>query len=189
MGLDFDRLFPNKFLKAGEFDGRAVTLTIASVALETLVPASPGKKGEKTKKTETKAIVHFKETPKWLALNKTNALCLKAMWGRDTGAWVGKRVTLFPDMIQQFEGRDIAIRVKGSPDIAGPVTFTLRLARKTPREITLERTGKGAASAPPPPAAAEPSSPPEPQFDEPPEDMRLPGEAPPDDYSPPGGAA
>lgn len=184
MGLDFDRLFPNQFLKAGEFDGRAVTLTIASVALETLVPASPGKKGEK--KTEQKAIVRFKETPKWLSLNKTNALCLKAMFGRDTGAWVGRRVTLFPDMIQQFEGRDIAIRVKGSPDLAGPVTFTLRLARKAPKLITLERTGKGGSA---PAALPEPPAP-EPMPDEPPADVRLPGEPPPPtDADAPGGAA
>jgi hypothetical protein len=136
--MDFDKLFPNRFLKAGEFQGRDVTMTIASVALEEM----DGVKGK-----ETKAIVSFKERPKQLVLNKTNALCLKAMFGRETNAWVGKRVTMWPAPIQ-FEDHDLAIRFRGSPDLEAPVTFELKLARKKPRPMTMQKTVVGAAPAP-----------------------------------------
>ncbi len=46
-------------------------------------------------------------------LNRTNGECLKAMFGRDTGEWIGKRVTLYP---AEYQG-ETAIRVKGSPDM------------------------------------------------------------------------
>lgn len=141
--MDFDKLFPNRFLKAGEFQGRDITMTIAAVKLEEL----EGAKGK-----ETKAIVSFKERPKQLVLNKTNGLSLRAMFGRETDNWVGKRVTFYPAEIK-FEDNDLAIRVRGSPDIAAPVTFELKLARKKPRSVTLQKTG-----APPPKPAPTPPS-------------------------------
>ena len=139
--MDFDKLFPARFLKAGEFAGKDVTLTIAGVRLEEL---------ESQKGKETKAIVGFRETKKQLVLNKTNALCVRAMFGRETDAWVGKRVTFYPAAIQ-FQDSDLAIRVRGSPDLKAPVTFELKLPRKQPKSTTLLPTKAGAN---PPPAAA-----------------------------------
>jgi hypothetical protein len=136
--MDFDKLFPGRFLKAGQFGGRDVTMTIAKIVLEEM----DGVKGK-----ETKAIASFRERPLQLVLNKTNALSLKAMFGRETDQWVGKRVTFFPAKIQ-FEDHDIAIRVRGSPDIAANVTFELKLARKKPRSVTLLKTAVGQASTP-----------------------------------------
>jgi hypothetical protein len=157
--MDFDKLYPGQFLKAGMFSGRDVTLTIASVKLDEL----EGRKGK-----EMKGIISFSEKPQRLVLNKTNGLCLKAMFGRETEAWVGKRVTLYPAKIQ-FEDNDLAIRVRGSPDLLAPVIFTLKLARKADKQVTLARTGptngKPATSpAPTPPSADEPPPP----SDEPP---------------------
>jgi hypothetical protein len=158
--MDFDKLYPGQFLKAGMFSGRDVTLTIASVKLDEL----EGRKGK-----EMKGIIAFAEKPQRLVLNKTNGLCLKAMFGRETEAWVGKRVTLYPAKIQ-FEDNDLAIRVRGSPDLLAPVTFTLKLARKADKQVTLARTGVGAAAAKvqpqpvdePPPPSDEPPMPEEP---------------------------
>jgi hypothetical protein len=159
MGLDFDKLFPNRFLKAGEFDGKDVTLKIAGIIQEEL----EGSKGK-----QVKAILSFERTPKQLVLNKTNGLCLKGMWGRDTGNWIGKRVTFYPAAIQ-FEDNDLAIRVRGSPDIDRDMQIEIKLARKKPKAVTMVKTGtKAAASAPPPRAPVEPP---------PPDD----GDAPPDD--------
>jgi hypothetical protein len=129
--MDFDRLFASKYLKAGEFQKRDVTLTISGVRLEEL----DGAKGK-----EMKAIVSFRETPKQLVLNKTNGLSLKAMFGRETDQWTGKRVTLYPAEIK-FEDSDLAIRVRGSPDLTDTVTFELKLARKKPRTVMLTKTG------------------------------------------------
>lgn len=140
--MDFDGLFPNRFLKAGEFQKKDVTLTISAVKIEEL---------EGTKGKENKAIVSFAHTAKQLVLNKTNGLSIKAMFGRETNDWIGKKVTFFPAEIK-FEDSDLAIRVRGSPDIPGPITFELKLARKKPRSVTLQKTTVGAPRASPPPA-------------------------------------
>jgi hypothetical protein len=156
--MDFDTMFPNRFMKAGRFAGRDVTLTVAGVMLEMM----DGKKGP-----EQKAILSFKERPQQLVLNKTNALCIKAMFGRETNEWIGRRVTFMPVEFH-FEGNDLAIRVRGSPDLSGPLTFTLKLPRKKDREVTLVQTKVGTAKAPiphpdePPPPSDEPPMPEEP---------------------------
>jgi len=166
--MDFDQLYPNRFLKAGEFQGRDVTLKISGVVVEEL-ENEKGKKG--------KGLVSFERTPKQLVLNRTNGEAIKLMFGRETNAWIGKRVTLFPATItDSFTGEPtLAIRVRGSPDIDGPKSASAKIGRKTvPIKVT--RTGqqqKPAAKAAP---AAPPPPPPEPDADEPPPF----GEPPPD---------
>src|SRR5512137_2253515 len=149
--MDFDMLYPKRFLKAGMFGGRDVTLTISKVFREVL----EGDKGPKMT-----AILSFAERPQQLTLNVTNGTCIKEMFGRETDLWVGKRVTLFPMNYKSQHG-DLAIRVRGSPDLQAPVTFTLKLARKKPRELTMLVTRTGSAKpvpqtqpddAPPPPS-------------------------------------
>ena len=135
-GLDFDQLFPGKYLKAGEFNGRDVTLTITGISLEDLPQEQGGNR--------TRGILNFQGTKKALVLNRTNGEAIRAMFGRDTGDWIGKRVTFFPAPIS-FGDADHAIRVRGSPDISAPVKFTLKLPRKKPVEVTLQVTGKKAA--------------------------------------------
>jgi hypothetical protein len=159
-GLDYDALFPGRFLKAGLFVGKDVTLTIARVRLEDL----PEEKGG----NRARGIIGFQETKLELVLNRTNGECIKAMFGRDTGEWVGRRVTFFPAKIDS-EFADIAIRVRGSPDIPAAVTFDLKLPRKRPKSVTLAVTSKGkpgarpgngapAETEPPPPAPGEPET-------------------------------
>jgi hypothetical protein len=133
-GLDYDALFPGRFLKAGLFNGKDVTLTIAVVRLEEL-PEQAG--------TRTRGILGFQKTKLELVLNRTNGESLKALFGRDTGDWIGKRVTFYPAKIDS-EFADIAIRVRGSPDIKAPVTFDLKLPRKKSRSVTLAVTKVGA---------------------------------------------
>ena len=128
--MDFDKLYPSRFLKAGEFAGRDVTLTVSAVRLEEL----EGQKGK-----QMKAIVSFSETKKELVLNRTNGLCIRAMFGRETDAWVGKRVTLYPAPID-FGDTNIAIRVRGSPDLPAPLAFELKLPKKKPAQVTLQKT-------------------------------------------------
>lgn len=158
--MDFDQLYPNRFMKAGEFQGRDVTLKIISVKLEEL-------EGEKGKKN--KAIVTFERTPKELVLNRTNGEAVKLMFGRETNAWIGKRVTFYPATITDpFTGDpSLAIRVRGSPDIAGPLEKTVRIGRKSVA-LKVVRTGQQRQ-------AQRPAPPPEP----PREDVPPPDEVPP----------
>lgn len=69
---NFDQLYPGRFLKAGILDGKRITLTIESVQHERL----EGDKG-----LELKVIMAFVGKEMQLVLCKTNAMCIKAMFG------------------------------------------------------------------------------------------------------------
>lgn len=130
--VDWDELYPGRFIKAGELKGKRWTLTIADVDIDNLV----GDDG----KEKVKGVLSFKETPKQIPLNKTNGLCLRAMFGRKLSEWLGKRVIVFPD---KWNGED-AIRIWGSPDIAAPMVVEIKLPRR--KEFKMEmRTSAEAA--------------------------------------------
>lgn len=122
----FDDLYPGRFLKAGNFQGKKVTLTIKDMSREEL----EGDDGKKTK-----AILSFKETELGLVACKTNGLCIKTMFGDDLQNWKGKRVTFFPS---EWNG-DPCIRVWGSPDIAEDIRFDVKLPRRKPIATTLHK--------------------------------------------------
>jgi predicted YcjX-like family ATPase len=148
--VDYDELYPGRFIKAGDLKGRDVNLTITKVRADEL---------EGTKGKQIKGVLTFKETKKEIVLNRTNGECIKAMFGRKLADWVGKRVTFYPAKIES-EVADLAIRVRGSPDLAADLTFTLALARKRPRDLVLKKTATGKA-APKPAPEPEPEADPE----------------------------
>jgi hypothetical protein len=125
--VDYDQLYPGRFIKAGELLGKKVTLTISDVDLEDLV----GEDG----KPKAKAIISFRETPKMLVACKTNGLCLKEMFGKTLSGWVGKRVTIFPDT---WNGEP-CIRVWGSPDLDADIETQITLPRRRPFKKTLHK--------------------------------------------------
>lgn len=124
--VDWDELYEGRFIKAGDLKGRNVTLTIASVDLETL----EGDKGP-----QKKGVVAFEGTEKQFALNKTNGICLKEMFGKKVQGWVGKRVTLMPST---WNGDD-CIRIYGSPDLGEDKEITVSLPRKRPIPMTMHK--------------------------------------------------
>lgn len=137
MGLSYDQLFPGRFIKAGEFGGKDVTLTIERVYVDGLETESGA--------TEKRAIVAFKETQREWVLIKTNAQCLVAMWGADSDDWLGKRVTLHPEADPSgLSDSGLCIRVKGSPDLSEAVTATIKLPRRKPltRKLVVTKNGK-----------------------------------------------
>lgn len=132
--MHVDLLNPSRFLKAAEFHGEDVTFTIADVELQELEREDNSK--------ERKGLMSFKETPKLLVLNRTNAKCVAAMFGNETDTWRGKRVTFFPaPMKDPFTGEQIAaIRVRGSPDISAPVSATIKLRKRKAQTMTMRNT-------------------------------------------------
>jgi len=139
--VDYDELFPGRFIKAGLLKGREVTLTISSVAVEKL-PQDDGT-------VRDRGIIAFRERPdKQLVLNSTNGQCIKAMFGRVLADWIGKRVTLAPER-DRF-GREMVdcIRIAGSPDLPADIQIEVVLPRKKPKPRTLRRTGKARGSSP-----------------------------------------
>ena len=124
--VDWDELYPGRFIKAADLKGKNVTLKIADIDLEELI----GDKGK-----QVKGVISFEKTEKKLALNKTNGICLKAMFGKKVQEWIGRRVTLFPTR----HGDDDAIRIYGSPEIAADIPVTVALPRKRPFEMTMHK--------------------------------------------------
>jgi hypothetical protein len=123
--VDFDQLYPGRFIKAGELLGKKVTLTITDVDTEELM-------GENNK-PKIKATLTFRETDKQMVLCKTNGLCIKAMFGKKLDAWVGKRITLFED---SWNGEP-ATRIWGSPDITEEQVVEIALPRRRPFNKTM----------------------------------------------------
>lgn len=146
--VDWDEMYPGRFLKVGELKGKQVTLRISDVDLEELV----GDKGQ-----QTKGVISFEKTPKKLALNKTNGICIREMFGRKLPEWIGKRITLFPS---QWNGED-CIRIWGSPDIAEDREIVVQLPRKRPMKMIMHRVGAPTAvkSNAAPPQVDEPPAP------------------------------
>ncbi len=138
-GLTLEDLFPGRFVKACDFKGKAVTLTIAGVELAELPD-------EKTGGDVTRGVLSFKERPKKMVLNRTNAESLVAMFGKQVDGWTGRAVTLYPEKVRY--GKEIVdgIRVKGSPELKDPIAFELKLPRKRPITVKLIPTVRGAAT-------------------------------------------
>lgn len=150
MGLGF----LGTYITAAELVGKEPTLTIERVTLEEVESLKPAGDEGANGKTKDRVIVYFKGTKAnrgWL-LNRTNAECIKELWGRETDNWIGHRLTLFVQQVRVGPKMEPGIRVKGSPELTEPRTFELKLPRKKPIRTTLLPTKKA------PPAAATPSA-------------------------------
>ena len=102
--MKMSELFPSKFLKAADLQGRTMRATIERIDVEDL-------SGE-DKPGETKPVVTFKGRKKQLVLNKTNGMTLAQALGDDTDAWIGKEIEVFPAQTS-MQGRIVdCLRVK-----------------------------------------------------------------------------
>ena len=130
---NFDQAYPGRFLKAGNLDGKKVTLTIESVFHEKL----EGDKG-----VELKVIMKFVGREMQLVVAKTNALCVREMFGPILKDWVGKRITLFESVVENpgaLNGKP-CIRVWGSPDLPADTTIQIKLPKKKPTPMVMHKT-------------------------------------------------
>lgn len=100
-----DLMFPSRYLRAADFEGKAVTLTISEV-LRDKVQMATGQKAEKY-------IIRFRETDKELILNKTNAKAVaKVLEEPKAINWPGSRITLKPTTCEAFGEIVACIRVE-----------------------------------------------------------------------------
>ncbi len=142
--MNYDQMFPSRFIKAGEFMGKPVTLTIGSVDREGLE--------REDGKEEQAAILTFSEArkngdPIQMVLNKTNAQAIFAMWP-DTDTWPGKRVTFYPEPDSTgMSDSGYCIRVQGSPDLEKAITYQEKLPRRKPKQKRLTKTTAAAAAS------------------------------------------
>jgi len=93
-------LFPSKYLRADDLDGREPVLTIAKIKKEKL--------GD-----QTKLIIYFKGKEKGLVINKTNCRSIEEISGSDdTDDWPGTKIKLITAKVE-YQGRRVpAIRIE-----------------------------------------------------------------------------
>ena len=103
-------MFP--YLDGEELLDKTLTLTIRDIKPEEL-RNSAGKE-------ETKEVLYFKETEKGFVLNKTNAKRIAQLYGKMTGQWAGRQITLYTEPVQAFGESHNALRVAPAvPNDAG----------------------------------------------------------------------
>ena len=91
--------FPSKYFRADDLKGRRRTLTIDHVQDEEL-----GRGHDATEKP----VVYFREDPRGLALNKTNAVSIQVNLGsEDYDDWTGKTITLYPTTTRDPNGKKV----------------------------------------------------------------------------------
>ena len=84
-----DDVFPSKYLKCYDLQGRPITVTIERAPLETL--KSPDGK------EQDKIVLYFRGAKKALPLNVTNWDACAEICGEDTEDWPGHQIELYPD--------------------------------------------------------------------------------------------
>lgn len=94
-------MFP--YLEGEELLNKTMTLTIQDIKSEKL--------RNNAGKEEAKEVLYFKESQKGFVLNKTNAKRIAQLYGKTTGAWAGKQITLYTEKVQAFGESHNALRV------------------------------------------------------------------------------
>jgi len=112
MILDYRAMFDGKYLGAWNLvdkDGnkRDCIVTIASVKAEKVVMEG----GVSNKKP----VLTFEGKDLPMVCCKTNAKTIAAMYGNDTAAWIGKRITLYSTTTQVGGQEKDCIRVRPTP--------------------------------------------------------------------------
>lgn len=130
--MKVSQAFPSNFLKADDLNGQSVTVTIASADLESIGQG---------RDAEDKLVLKFQGKQKGMICNKTNASTITKLYGDDTDAWIGQRITL----------------VAREVEYGGEMVLGLRVSLNKPAPMnSAPRPAAAAAPAPQPAPAPEP---------------------------------
>ena len=102
--MKISSLFPSKYVKAADLEGRTVTLTITKLVVEEMT----GHNSEK----QQKPVLYFQKTSKGLVLNRTNAMIIANLYGDESDNWTGKRISIYPTRVKAFGQMQDCIRVR-----------------------------------------------------------------------------
>jgi hypothetical protein len=102
--MNVNDIFPTRFVSAADLNGKSFTLTIRSVTLEDMQSHD--------NKTVTKPVAWFTNAAKGLVLNRTNTMIIAELYGPETDAWAGKRITIYATKVRAFGKMEDAIRVR-----------------------------------------------------------------------------
>ena len=129
---DADLLYPSKYLRHADLQGKDATLTIERVEKGHELVMAGGVK-------DKKPVLHFSETPKMLVLAKTNKGRIADLYGAKCAAWIGERITLYPANGPSKE------------DVLKPDQRGIRVRAKKPLASTTAAAGRKAPPPEPPP--------------------------------------
>jgi len=97
-------IFPSKYVKAADLQGRTVILTIKELVVEEM--------SNHANEKERKPVLYFERATKGLVLNRTNAVAIAALYGDEADDWRGKRISIYPTRVKAFGSMQDAIRIK-----------------------------------------------------------------------------
>lgn len=131
---------PGRFISPDKLEGKDATLTIKQFVFEEMVN---GKNKDGSDDTQQKCILYFQETALGMKINKTNQVCLRAMFGGVPDDAVGKKITLMYSTARF--GRDVhpCIRFRGSPELTQSVVASVKKRGGKSDNYTLINTSKG----------------------------------------------
>lgn len=103
--MKMNDIFPSKYLKADDLNGREVTVKISDCRMEEI--------GQGSNKEE-KPIVYFDGKEKGVVLNKTNFSAIADAYGDETDDWRDQPVILFSVQIENPQTKKVgpAIRIR-----------------------------------------------------------------------------
>lgn len=101
--MKMSKVFPSKYLKSPDLNGKRVTVTIRKLAMELMT--LPGKKPEE------QPVIFFERSEKGLVLNKVNSDVISSFYGDESDYWPGKQITLYSTTITAFGEEHEVIRV------------------------------------------------------------------------------
>lgn len=97
--MELATIFPSKYIKAADLQGREPTVVIARAEIEKL--------GD-----DSKLVLYFQGKQKGLVTNRTNADRIAYLYGTNTDLWIGKEIVLFTELVS-FQGKTTeAVRVR-----------------------------------------------------------------------------
>jgi hypothetical protein len=115
--MKLSEVFPSKYLKAADLNGKEPTAKIREIKME-----------EIGQDKERRPVMYFMGTDKAMVLNKTNALTIGEHYGDDMSAWTGRQVVLFSAWVD-FGGKTVqALRVRVPTAQAAPGTAVQQAA-------------------------------------------------------------
>lgn len=122
--MKISKVFPSKYVKAADLDGKTVTLTILKVTMEEMTTHD--------NKKANKPVVWFEKATKGFVINLTNALIIANLYGDETDNWTGKRISIYPTRVKAFGQMQDCIRVREEvPATAKPVAQAAHVEETT----------------------------------------------------------
>jgi hypothetical protein len=109
--MRIEDVYPRKYATGEDFAGKAVTLTIREVVMESMCPKQGAPIAQKP-------VIYFHGAKKAVVMGRPLWVQIAAILGSDdTNTWSNKRIQLYPERMIVGGQAKIAIRARQAPEI------------------------------------------------------------------------